>query len=182
MPRSSGRGVEVIASPRLNSGLLDDPVGGNSSGGAPEGGKRIGEWSQGVCGDLTTGTRTLLFALRTPLFLPKTPCCCRLRILLLPLLLRRAGGGASDREPPRAHRRHRHLQHVPLSLDARDRQHEGRLDVRGGGERLVLLRLLPLHLHLEQPRRLRPEAQARRRMLRELCVRAFLLCVRWLCA
>ena len=50
---------------RLNSGLLDDPVGGNSSGGAPEGGKRIGEWSQGVCGDMSTGTRTLLFALRT---------------------------------------------------------------------------------------------------------------------
>ena len=87
MPRSSGRGVEVIASPRLNSGLLDEPVGGYS-GGAPEGAKRIGEWSQGVCGDMSTGTRTLLFALRTPISLFINghaaagcgycccPCCC----------------------------------------------------------------------------------------------------------
>ena len=62
MPRSSGRGIDVIEGPRLNRGLLDDVPGGDyNKGGSEEAVKPAappGEWAQGLCTDMFTGTHS----------------------------------------------------------------------------------------------------------------------------
>ena len=182
MPRSSGRGIDVIEGPRLSRGLLDDVPGGDyNKGGSEELGAPAkpaappGEWAQGLCTDMFTGARAHSPA---PPLGPALPLASeadrsvrrrRLRLLRLPVRLRRAGGGAQRRQPPRAARGHRHVQHVPLRVEAVVRL-QGRPDVRGGRERHVLLRLLPLRLRPVEPRAVCVEAQARRRVLRGLCV------------
>ena len=84
MPRSSGRGIDVIEGPRLSRGLLDDVPGGDyNKGGSEELGAPAkpaappGEWAQGLCTDMFTGARAHSPAPVLPLA-PRSPSRPRL--------------------------------------------------------------------------------------------------------